>query len=140
MKKRHPNRFVQSDIEDAERTRKWLQKADMSHEKKWIDKEKNIPAAWYAAEVLAPANGITAGRREAFQGMDRRWCAFVVKHAKEAAPSLVPRLVPQFGKTGKLPYALPTETLSGDCYRCSRTPLSASHTETRQDNAIRRYA
>ena len=77
MKKRHPNRFVQSDIEDAERTRKWLQKADMRREKKWIDKDKNIPCAWYAAEVLAPANGIRCLSKGATIGMDRRHHAYV---------------------------------------------------------------
>ena len=49
--RRHPNPFVQSDIEDAERTLKWLRKEDMSRELQWIDKDKGIPTAWYAAEV-----------------------------------------------------------------------------------------
>ena len=36
-----PNPFVQSDIEDAERTLKWLRKEDMSRELQWIDSTKH---------------------------------------------------------------------------------------------------
>ena len=75
--RRHPNKFVQSDIEDAERTLKWLRKEDMSREKKWIDKDKGIPTAWYAIEVLAKANGIRSVRKETRQGMDHRIHAVV---------------------------------------------------------------
>ena len=52
------NPYYQSDIRDAIRTRKWLRGEDMSHEPKWIVREKNIPCAWYAISVLAPENGI----------------------------------------------------------------------------------
>ena len=82
------NPFLKSDIEDAARTRRWLRlvKANpnrspgegMEGEPRWIKKRKNIPCAWYAAEVLAPANGITAGHREVFLSRDRRWCAYVI--------------------------------------------------------------
>ena len=78
---RHPNPFIQSDIEDAERIARWLNKEDMSRDKQWIVKEKNIPCAWYAAEVLAPQNGITCGQKRAFLSpFDERWHAFVVAH------------------------------------------------------------
>ena len=69
--RRHPNPFVQSDIEDAERTLKWLRKEDMSRELQWIDKDKGIPTAWYAAEVLAKQNGIRCIHRDVHQGMDQ---------------------------------------------------------------------
>ena len=75
--RRHPNKFVQSDIEDAERTLKWLRKEDMSRELQWIDKDKRIPTAWYAAEVLAKQNGIRCIHRETHKGMDRRYYAVV---------------------------------------------------------------
>ena len=75
--RRHPNPFVQSDIEDAERTLKWLRKEDMSRELQWIDKDKGIPTAWYAAEVLAKQNGIRCIHREVHRGMDRRYYSVV---------------------------------------------------------------
>ena len=75
--RRHPNPFVQSDIEDAERTLKWLRKEDMSRELQWIDKDKGIPTAWYAAEVLAKQNGIRCIHREVRRGMDRRYYSVV---------------------------------------------------------------
>ena len=81
----HPNPFVQSDIEDAERTLKWLRKEDMSRELQWIDKDKGIPTAWYAGEVLAKQNGIRCIHREVFRGMDRRFHSIVratVGHGK----------------------------------------------------------
>ena len=79
--RRHPNPFVQSDIEDAERTLKWLRKEDMSRELQWIDKDKGIPTAWYAAETLAKQNGITCGKKRAFQStFNGRWYAFVIAH------------------------------------------------------------
>ena len=139
MKKRHPNRFVQSDIEDAERTRKWLQKADMSHEKKWIDKEKNIPAAWYAAEVLAPANGITAGRREAFQGMDRRWCAFVVAR-KGSGPFARAQIGASVWENREVAICFAyRNAIRGLLPMQPNTTERAAYRDT-QDNAIRRYA
>lgn len=77
---KHPNRFIQSEIEEAARTMAWLQ-TKRPQPVKWIVDEKRkirIPAAWYAISELAPANGITAGRREAWQGKTRAWHAFVV--------------------------------------------------------------
>ena len=77
----NPDKFIQEDIEDAERTARWLDKQDMSRDKKWIVEEKNIPCAWYAAETLAKMNGITCGKKRAFQSeFDNRWYAFVVAH------------------------------------------------------------
>ena len=79
-----PNIFMKSDIEDAERTTRWL---ELRHdnpetaagimkensEKEWIVKDKNIATAWYAAEILAPANGITCLSKAAqFGKFDRR--------------------------------------------------------------------
>ena len=70
------NPYYQSDIRDATRTRKWLRGEDMSRELKWIVKEKNIPAAWYAISVLAPENGITCLHRRATKSkFDGYWHA-----------------------------------------------------------------
>ena len=71
----HPDRFIQSEIEEAKRTMAWL-RTKQPQPVKWI--AKGIPAAWYAISELAPANGITAGRREAWQGKTRAYHAFVV--------------------------------------------------------------
>lgn len=73
--KRHPNPFVQSEIEEAARTMACL-RTKRPQDLKWI--AEGIPTAWYAISELAPANGITAGRREAWQGMTRAYHAFVV--------------------------------------------------------------
>ena len=72
------NPYYQSDIRDAIRTRKWLRGEDMRHELKWIVKEKNIPAAWYAISVLAPENGIKCLSRHATQSRDGYWNAVAV--------------------------------------------------------------
>lgn len=77
IRRKHPNKFVQSDIEDAERTLKWLRGEDMSRELQWIDEDKGIPTAWYAIEVLAKANGIKSVSKETHTGMDRRIHAVV---------------------------------------------------------------
>ena len=70
------NPYYQSDIRDAIRTRKWLRGEDMSNELKWIVKEKNIPAAWYAISVLAPENGIKCLHRHATKSkFDGYWHA-----------------------------------------------------------------
>ena len=37
---RHPNPFIQSDIEDTERTARWLNKEDMSRDKQWIVRKR----------------------------------------------------------------------------------------------------
>ena len=81
MIKQNPehNPYYQSDIRDAIRTRKWLAGHDMSDEPKWIVKEKNIPAAWYAISVLAPQNGIKCLARHATQSKyDGYWHAVAV--------------------------------------------------------------
>ena len=82
-----PDRFTQSDIEDAERTLRWLELhrenpktaaaiMKQNGEREWIVKSKNIPCAWYAADVLAPANGIRCIARAAkFGKFDRRYHA-----------------------------------------------------------------
>ena len=82
-----PDKFTKSDIEDAERTTRWLA---LRHdnpetaagimkengEKEWIVKDKNIATAWYAAEILAPANGITCLSKAAkFGKFDQRFHA-----------------------------------------------------------------
>lgn len=71
----NPDRFIQSEIEEAARTTAWLL-TKQPQDTKWI--AQGIPAAWYAISELAPANGITCGRREAHQGHDRRWYAYAV--------------------------------------------------------------
>ena len=82
-----PDKFMQSDIEDAERTLRWLElhrenpqtaaaMMKQNGEREWIVKEKNIPCAWYAAAVLAPANGITClGKAATFGKYDKRFHA-----------------------------------------------------------------
>ena len=71
--------YYQSDCEEAERTLRWLNKYDMSREKKWIVKEKQIPCAWYAIGTLAPQNGIKCIRKHSFQSaVDGRWHALVI--------------------------------------------------------------
>ena len=72
------NRYYQSDIRDAIRTRKWLAGHDMSRERKWIVKDKNIPTAWYAISVLAKQNGIRCVSRHATQGKNGYWNAVAV--------------------------------------------------------------
>ena len=73
------NRFLQSDIEDAKRTLKWLRGEDMSREKKWIHKGKQIPCAWFACQVLAPQNGIKSVKKQTYRGKhDPRIHAIVV--------------------------------------------------------------
>lgn len=69
------NPYYQSDIRDALRTRKWLAGHDMSHEPKWIVREKNIPTAWYAISTLAPQNGIKCLHRHATQDREGYWHA-----------------------------------------------------------------
>ena len=75
------DKFTRSDIEEAKRTTAWLL-TKQPQPLKWIIDPKTqkrvMPCAWYAISVLAPKNGITAGHRQAFMAMDRRWCAFVV--------------------------------------------------------------
>lgn len=71
-------RFEAADIEDAHRTLRWLDGKDMSKEKKWIVKEKNIPCTWFAIQVLAPENGISSIAKAAkFGKYDKRWHAYV---------------------------------------------------------------
>ena len=73
------NKYYQSDIRDAIRTLKWLRGEDMSHEIKWIVKEKNIPTAWYAISVLAKENGIKCLSRHAVKSkFDGYWNAVAV--------------------------------------------------------------
>ena len=70
------SKYYQEDIRDAIRTRKWLAGHDMTHELKWIVREKNIPAAWYAISVLAPDNGIKCLARHATKSkFDGYWHA-----------------------------------------------------------------
>ena len=81
------NQYLKSDAEDAERTLRWLAlrrenpetaAAVMKEngEKEWLVKSKNIAAAWYAAEILAPQNGITCLSKAAkFGKFDQRWHA-----------------------------------------------------------------
>ena len=81
------DRFMKSDIEDAERTTRWLllrhENPDTAAaimkengEKEWIVKDKNIATAWYAAEILAPENGITCLSKAAKLGkFDERYHA-----------------------------------------------------------------
>lgn len=72
------NQYEKSDLEDAERTLRWLSGADMTHEKKWIVEEKNIPCAWFAIKVLAPQNGIKRiSKAAAFGKYDKRFHAIV---------------------------------------------------------------
>lgn len=76
---KHPNPFVQADIEDAARTLKWLRGEDMSREKKWIHRRKQIPSAWFACKVLAQQNGIKSVYKETHRGKhDTRIHAIVV--------------------------------------------------------------
>lgn len=80
------DKYERADRADAALTLRWLTGGDMSNQRKWTVENK-IPTAWYAAEVLAPANGITAGKRHAWQSMDGSWCAYVVArkgHSKYA--------------------------------------------------------
>lgn len=85
-KRQHPplgfdlsNPFYKADCEDAERTLRWLNKWDMSDEIQWIVEEKQIPAAWFAIEVLAPQNEIECRDKHAFESeFDSRWYAFVI--------------------------------------------------------------
>ena len=70
-------KYDRADRADASLTLRWLTGGDMTQQRKWTVKDK-IPTAWYAAEVIAPANGITAGKRDAWQCSDGRWCAYVV--------------------------------------------------------------
>ena len=73
------DKYVQSDIRDAIRTRKWLAKHDMSREQKWIVEEKNIPCAWYAIDQLAPQNGIKCLKRFAVKSRyDGYWHAVAI--------------------------------------------------------------
>ena len=72
------DKYYQSDIRDAIRTRKWLRGEDMSREPKWIVREKNIPCAWYAISTLAPQNGIKCLSRHATQSRDGYWNAVAV--------------------------------------------------------------
>ena len=84
-----PNIFMKSDIEDAERTTRWLELRHDNPEtavaimkenggKEWIVKSKNIAAAWYAAEILAPENGITCLSKAAkFGKFDERYHACI---------------------------------------------------------------
>lgn len=73
------NRFYQSDVEDAERTLRWLRKEDMRLALQWIDQKKNIPTAWFAIEVLAPENGIKCIHKYAIFGKyDQRYHAEVL--------------------------------------------------------------
>ena len=49
------NRFYQSDVEDAERTLRWLNKQDMRLAAALDRRERRTyPTAWFAIEVLAP--------------------------------------------------------------------------------------
>lgn len=129
-------KFLQADQADAALTLRWLTGGDMTHQRKWTVKNK-IPTAWYAAEVLAPANGITAGKRHAWQGMDGRWCAYVIAkkgHGKYARAQIGASVwedrqialcfAYRNGIRQLLPQA-PTERLA---YRDT------------QDNAVRKYA
>ena len=77
------NQYLKSDAEDAERTLRWLafckedkanaaEKMTQAGELQWI--AEGIPAAWYAAAVLAKENGITALHKAAtFSKFDKRW-------------------------------------------------------------------
>ena len=79
------NQYLKSDAEDAERTLRWLAlrrenpetaatAMKENDEKEWLVKSKNIAAAWYAAEILAPQNGITCLSKAAtFSKFDKRW-------------------------------------------------------------------
>ena len=72
------NEFEASDIRDAELTKKWLAGEDMTDAPQWIDKEKNIPHAWFAISILAPENGIRRIAKAAtFSNFDERWNAVV---------------------------------------------------------------
>ena len=50
------SRFTQSDVDEAKRTRKWLD-TGKPQPLQWI--ATAIPAAWYAIDVVAPENGIS---------------------------------------------------------------------------------
>ena len=77
------DKYLKSDAEDAERTLRWLalckedkataaEKMTQASELQWI--AEGIPAAWYACDVLAKENGITAIRKAAtFSKYDKRW-------------------------------------------------------------------
>ena len=71
------NRFYQSDVEDAERTQRWLDGANMKLALRWINPKKQIPTAWYAISELAPENGIKRKAIQAIIGMDGRYYAYV---------------------------------------------------------------
>ena len=72
------NEFEASDIRDAELVKKWLAGEDMTDAPQWIVKEKGIPHAWYAIDVLAPANGIKRIAKAAnYSNYDDRWHAVI---------------------------------------------------------------
>ena len=93
---RYPiDHFMQSDIEDAARTERWLRLCrenpdrqpgeGMEDELQWIVEDKQIPTAWFAAEILAPQNGIRCLDKQVALGMDRRHHA-IVKAEKGSGP------------------------------------------------------
>lgn len=95
------DRFEAEDFKDAERVLKWLNGEDMSREKRWIVKEKNIPAAWYALQVLAKENGITSLAKVAtFGKYDQRWHAVVTVQRGHGKLKRVHIGASSFGGTG----------------------------------------
>ena len=50
------SRFTQSDVDEAKRTREWLDTGE-PQPLQWI--APSIPTAWYAIDVLAPESGIS---------------------------------------------------------------------------------
>lgn len=89
------DKFMRSDIEDAARTERWLRLCrenpdrepgeGMENELEWIVEDKQIPTAWFAAEILAPQNGIRCIEKHTAPGMDGRHHA-IVKAEKGSGP------------------------------------------------------
>ena len=133
------DKYVQEDIRDAIRTRKWLRGEDMSNEVKWIVKKKNIPAAWYAISVLAPENGIKCLKRSAAKSRyDGYWhaTATVTKGKGKYAST----------RTGAGRYHGEKEALCFACRNAIKWLLPQVPTGERmaykdtQENALERYA
>ena len=132
------DKYVQSDIRDAIRTRKWLRGEDMSQEAKWIVREKNIACAWYAISVLAPQNGIKCLKRFAVKSrFDGYWHAIAT--VKKGDGKLAST------RTGAGRYHEEQISLCFACRNAIKWLLPQQSNEhmayrDRQDNAIERYA
>ena len=133
------DKYVQSDIEDAIRTRKWLAGHDMSRDKQWIVRDKNIPCAWYAISTLAPQNGIKCLHRHAVKSRyDGYWHAIATVKKGDGIYASV--------RTGAGRYHEKQIALAFACRNAIKWLLPQQPTTERmayrdtQDNAMRFYA